>query len=479
MKKTKIFKIHFICFFIGIFFILAGCEVFNLEEQPKSFTSPENFFNSSQQIESVLAACQSRCFQVWRMAYDDGHYIFVHTDQLAGGDLIIPTNHASDFYALHFANIKDLNFAIASMKKRTLEGLSATESNQLMGQLKFLRAWNYFQVVRMWGPVPLLTDETPDYFNALPSRAPIADVYQLIVTDFQEAINKLPVTWGNLVGRPTKDAAKALLAKAYLTMATAPLNETSNYAKAAELAKQVIDAGNYHLVHDIDQVFSMATKYGPEMIWSFNANKDNPATNPKIWSGIYGWGDNSADIWWVDNVYPEQPRKYAYIEILNHEGVRFSNLPNKVPGIKKYLYDTWEDFQNKRSYINIPVIRYAEVLLIFAEAENMSKGGPTQEVVDAINSVIDRANGYEPNPNYSLLTTGMSKEAFDAAVIDERSFELCFEYDRWFDLVRKRILKEKSRPEIQNNFDEHIYLFPIPESEIKLNPNMEQNIGYN
>src|SRR5690606_40039416 len=93
----------------------------------------------------------------------------------------------------------------------------------------------------------------------------------------------------------------------------------------------------------------METKYGPEMMWSFNGNNNNPATNPKIWSGIYGWGDNSADIWWVDNVYPEQPRKYAYVEILDHDGVRFSDLPNKVPGIQKYLYDSWEDFQKGRS----------------------------------------------------------------------------------------------------------------------------------
>lgn len=478
MKSNIIHRGIFLSAVFAVAGVFAGCDVFDLNEDPKSFIAPENFFQTPDQIESVLSTCQSRCFQVWRNAYDNNPALFRHDDQNAGGDLIIPLNHASSFYNLHYANVKDLNFAIAAIVKGNIDNAPASVRDQLMGQLKFLRAWNYFQLVRMWGDIPLLTEETVDYFNYLPSRAPIADVYALIVSDFTEAANMLPDDWGGLVGRPNRWAAKALLAKVHLTMATAPMNDQTNYAKAAALAKEVIQSGKYSLVEDITQVFGMDTKYGPEMMWSFNGNNTHPATNPKIWSGIYGWGDNSADIWWVDNVYPEQPRKYAYVEILDHDGVRFSDLPNKVPGIQKYLYDPWEDFTKGRSTINIPIIRYADVLLIYAEAENMANGGPTQEAVDAINEVIDRANGYVANPDYPLLTTAMSRDEFDAAVIDERSFELCFEYDRWFDLVRKRILQEKSRPEIQGNFSEHIYLFPIPEKELRLNPNMKQNPGY-
>ncbi|HLT71158.1 MAG: RagB/SusD family nutrient uptake outer membrane protein [Bacteroidota bacterium] len=478
MKTNIINRGLFLTAILATVSMLAGCDAFDLEENPKSFIAPENFFQTPDQIESVLSTCQSRCFQVWRNAYDNNPDLFRHDDQIAGGDLIIQLDHGASFYNLHYANIKDLNFAIAAIVKGNIDNAPASVRDQLMGQLKFLRAWNYFQLVRMFGDIPLLTEETVDYFNYLPSRAPIADVYQLIVSDFTEAANKLPDDWGALVGRPNRWAAKGLLAKVHLTMATAPMNDQSNYAKAAALAKEVIQSNKYSLVEDITKVFSMETKYGPEMMWSFNGNNNNPATNPKIWSGIYGWGDNSADIWWVDNVYPEQPRKYAYVEILDHDGVRFSDLPNKVPGIQKYLYDSWEDFQKGRSIINIPIIRYADVLLIFAEAENMANGGPTQEAVDAVNAVIDRANGYEDNPDYPLLTTSMSRDEFDAAVVEERGFELCFEYDRWFDLVRKRILKERSRPEIQGNFSEHIYLFPIPQKELRLNPNMTQNPGY-
>jgi len=108
----------------------------------------------------------------------------------------------------------------------------------------------------------------------------------------------------------------------------------------------------------------------------------------------------------------------------------------------------------------------------------MSKGGPDREAVDAINQVIDRANGHQPNPNYPLLTTNMTREQFDKAVINERSYELCFEYDRWCDMLRKRIIPEVTRYYYLVNFTEADYLFPIPEVEMRLNPNMTQNPGY-
>lgn len=128
--------------------------------------------------------------------------------------------------------------------------------------------------------------------------------------------------------------------------------------------------------------------------------------------------------------------------------------------------------------MSMPIIRFADVLLIYAEAANMVNGSPTQAAVDAVNLVINRANDYLPNAGHPLLTTGMTKEAFDEAVIEERNQELCFEYDHWFDLVRKRILREKSIPEIQQNFTEDDYLFPIPDNDVLLSEGMVQNPGY-
>ena len=474
MKKEYILNRPAIILLAVLTFI-TSCDLFNLDEKPKSFIAPENYYNTPAQIESILAGAMRRTFADWS-GYSYNPAFHRHTDQ-TGGNLIITMNYASAIWTLHWANIKDLNFAIIALNDGQVSGANQEVENQLMGQLKFLRAWNYFQLVRHWGGVPLLTDETEDYFVVLPPRASVAEVYDLIVKDFTEAVQKLPADWGSLTGRPAKDAARGLLAKAYLTMATAPLNDASNYAKAAAMAKEVMDAGKYRLVEDLTEVFSMETKYGPEMMWSFNANDNARSTDPRIWSDMNGWGDYGVASFWVDSVYPEQPRKYEYLELYNRDGERFNDLGQGV-GINKFLYDTWENFDRGVTTINIPILRYADVLLIFAEAENMSKGGPTQEAVNAINQVINRANGYEPNPAYPLLTTSMSRDEFDKAVINERSYELCFEYDRWCDMVRKRIIPEVVREHLLVNFSEKIYLFPIPEVETRLNPNMEQNPGY-
>jgi starch-binding outer membrane protein, SusD/RagB family len=473
----KLINNTFVFSLIAGIVIMAGCDVLDLNEDPKSFIAPDNFFNTPTQIESVLAGTMRRSYSNWG-GYSYNPAFHRHADQNNGGNLVITQNFAAGVWALHYNNIKDLNHAIAAMVKGRVTGVSATVLDELMGQLKFLRAWNYFQLVRHWGDVPIVTDQTEDYFAALPSRAPVAEVYQLIVSDLTDAIEKLPVSWGTKVGRPAKDAAKGLLAKVHLTMATAPLNDVSNYAKAAALAKEVMDAGNYRLVENINDVFSFATEYGPEMMWSFNANDQHRSTDPRVWSGIHGWGDYSFETYWVDSIYPEQPRKHAYIETRSRDGVPFHETGRWAMGVKKYLYDTWDNFARGITTVNMPIIRYADVLLIFAEAENMSKGGPTQAAVDAINKVINRANGYQPNPAYPLLTTNMSKEDFDKAVIQERSFELCFEYDRWPDMVRKRIIPQVVRKHYLVNFTEADYLFPIPESEMRLNPNMVQNPGY-
>jgi hypothetical protein len=458
---------------IAMLVIALGCK--KLDEHPKSFVTPDNFYKSQTQIEATFASSMSALWSAWS-TYGYGMAVFANDDQLAGGDLNIPANWGSDLWAAHYSAIMNLNLSISALNKG-LPGVSKETTDQLLGQAKFLRAYNYFMLVRMFGSVPLVTEETASPFTINVAKSPIADVYQLIISDFTTAIATLPVTWPDAQrGRPTMDAAKGLLAKAYLTMATYPLNDPSYYQKAADMAAQVIQAGTYSLEPDINKVFSVGTKYGKEMMFSFNSNYVDMATDPHIWSDIDGWGDESAEPLWVQ-VYPVQPRKSAYLQTQDASGVDYVTL-GKLPGIKKYLYDTPEDFEAGRSVVNIPILRFADVLLIFAEADNMAHGGPTQAGVDAINRVIDRANGNVANAQDPRATLALSPADFDAKVIDERSWELCFEYDRWFDLIRKHILKEKSIPSIQQNFVEKDYLFPIPENDLRLDPLLTQNPGY-
>ncbi len=468
-------KIIFYILSILLFTATFSCK--KLDEKPKSFVTPEKFYNSSAQIEAAFAASMNSLWDAWS-AYGYGMATFANDDQLNGGNLNIPNDWGSDLWAAHYNAILNLNAAISAMKKGSLKGIvSTSDQNVLMAQARFLRGFNYFMLVRMFGDLPLMTEDIEDPFQAKVKRSPVSEVYSLITDDLTFAYQNLPDAWPDAMrGRPNSDVAKAMLAKAYLTMATFPLNQVENYKKAADLAGQVIADGRYSLVTNINDVFSAATKYGPEMMWSFNSNYNDMATDPHIWSDMDGWGDESADPIWVGK-YPDQPRKYAYIQITNRAGESYLDLGN-LPGIKKYLYDTEEDFDAGRSIVNMPVMRYADVLLIFAEADNMVNGGPTQKAIDAINQIINRANGYVVNADDPLATLAMSKDEFDTKVIQERNYELCFEYDRWFDLIRKHILKEMSNLDIQQNFSDDDYLFPIPSNDIRLNPELTQNPGY-
>ena len=473
MKNIKSY--HFL--FVAVVVLAMSCK--KLAEKPISFVEPQNFYTTPSQIEATFAGAMNRVWDYWG-GYGYGMGNFINDDQYDGGDLVIGNNHGSDLWDGHYAAILNLNSAIKAMKDGNL-GSTATpeEIDLLMGQAKFIRAWNYFMLVRMFGALPLITEDTEDPTTAEIARSPITDVYALIVNDFTEATTKLPNKWDGFPGRPTSGAAKGLLAKVYLTMATYPLKDESKFALAADLANQVMQEGDYSLVPDINNVFSTGTKYGPEVMWSLNSNYADINTDPQIYRPglLDGWGDFRVQIEW-EQAIPETPRKSAYI-LTELDGKNYKDWESdQTPFIKKFMYDDQNDYDNYSSIMSMPIIRFADVLLIYAEAANKVNHGPTQAAVDAVNLVIDRANGHVAIAEHPLLTTGMSEAAFDAAVIEERNQELCFEYDRWFDLVRKEILEEKTIPAYKVNFSTDDYLFPIPDADIELNKALEQNPGY-
>jgi hypothetical protein len=402
-------------------------------------------------------------------------------DQLNGGDLDFGDWTGNDCWRVHYRAVADLNPAIKALNEDQL-GTSATqdEKDQLMAQARFLRGWNYFTLVRLYGNIPVI-DENTDPVNDEITRTPVAEVYDFIESDLLFAAQHLPVSWSEgQEGRPTTDAAKTLLAKVYVTMATAPLNDESKYTSARDMALEVIGDQTHGLLDSVSEVFKLDNMWSKEMIWSFHTATNTYCIEPQIWlpgEMADGWGDCVCDRAWVE-AYPEQPRKHAYLLLESWDGVPWTEWDQQTASIRKYLYDSRENMENYTSYYNIPILRYAETLLLFAEAENKVNGGPNAAAVDAINQVIKRANGYVDNPADPLLTTGMTEDAFDEAVIQQRNLELCFEYDRWFDLIRKRILYEKTIPDYQPNFSEYDYLLPIPEEDLRLNVLLTQNPGY-
>ena len=477
--KNRIIKIKKLILICGLL-LLINIRCVDLNETPKDFTGPSNFYSSKSQIEAAFSSAMARLYTQWS-AYSYGSWIFASDDQLYGGELVFGDDQGGDLWSAHYHAIADLNPAIKALNVDKL-GTSASqqEKDELMAQARFIRAFNYFNLVRLFGAVPLIKEETNVVTDKI-TRTPIVDVYAFIEADLLFAIQHLPDSWPAAKhGRPAKGAAKTILAKVYITMATAPLNNTSYYQKARDMAADVMDDGIYNLVTNIDEVFALANSYGPEAMWSFNATEDDNSTPPQIWlpgTMADGWGDFKSDKVWGEN-FPAQPRKDAYLLLTDWNGDSYLTWYGTTPYVKKFVYESRENLKRYRSIQNMPIIRYADVLLLFAEAENMANSGPTQAAVDAVNRIIDRANGYVVNAADPLLTTAMTQTAFDAAVIQQRNLELCFEYDRWFDLIRKRILCSTALPAIKQNCDDNDYLWPIPQTDLRLNPLLTQNPGY-
>lgn len=467
----------------ALLIMLSGGCTKQLTEKPTDFVGPANFYTTPAQIQSAFTASMDVLFGGWTF-YDWYRYpeIFDMDDQVNGGNLVIGDGLGNDCWSKHYQAIADINPAIEALVDNKIKGIEDDQKNSLLAEAKFLRSWNYFMLVRYYGDIPLILENT-DVTKEDIARAPISQVYEQIVNDLLFATQNLPVTRGGEDrARPTADAAKTLLAKVYITMATNPLNDATNFAKARDMAKQVMDAGNYQLVPGIYDVFKMDKEFGPEFMWSFHNSPEEYVIEPQIWlpgEMAGGWGDVRTEKRWGE-AYPEEPRKHAYLlleDSIFGTGTTYLEWYGSCPYVRKYLSDTKDNIEKNQSYQSFPILRYADALLIFAEAENQVNG-PTQAACDAVNQIVRRATGGVPNPADPLFTTAMSKQQFDDAVIQQRNWELCFEYDRWFDIQRKRILDKVTDPNFMGNYGESDYLMPIPQKDLRLNKNLTQNPGY-
>jgi starch-binding outer membrane protein, SusD/RagB family len=486
MKKITVHLNMFIVAFVMLFF--SGCK--KLGEVPLSSIAPENFYKTIPQCESVLAGAMARLFSEWNdQSYGYATPFFRRDDQFAGEYGNVPADFGAPLWGSHWAAVLNCNEVIKAINKGSVQGASTAELELLTAQAKFIRGWNYFQMVRLWGGLPLYNENNEAPALSPMARATIAEVYAQIIADFTYAGEKLPASWpGEQRGRPAKAAAYGLMAKTYLTMATNPLNAVENYAKARDAAKVVMEDGIHDLTPKIEDVFKRENKYSSEMIWSLIANSADPSTSPQIWDGENGWGDGAAEAR-LDSLWPAQPRKTAYLRTVNSRGQTYKEWSgSQAPYCTKFIQPNitqgeWDSYQ---SQANMPVIRFADVLLIYAEASNMAAAGPTapQDACDAINKVIDRANGgvgvINPDLRASRATAAWTKAEFDKRVIIERNWELCFEWDRWFDLIRKRMLGDESvAPKYFGyTYKESDNLWPIPILDMQQNKLFVQNPGY-
>jgi starch-binding outer membrane protein, SusD/RagB family len=390
-------------------------------------------------------------------------------------------------WEMQYVGISRCNVVIGKLNETNVAMPEATRS-RILGEVSFLRGFYYFQLARYYGGVPLITEETNlnEFRNV---RSSLAETYERIIADFKTAEENLPAVIEP--GRASKYAAKSFLAKAYLQMAGEPLNDPAAAAMAATYAKDVIDNGPYNLETVYSDVFDLENEHGVEYIFSAEyiatnneggqvATWDGPPGNwthtitysitramPELYNS-YNEGDIRRDYNIVDYVVIDAEGNTQPTDDGFYYAFKWRHDPN--PETRGYATE-WQ------SPFNFPITRFADVLLIYAEAQCRADGSPNADAYDAINRVRNRAELED--------LSGLSGAEFLEAVLDERKWELAFEGHRWTDLVRYGKLLEavqastEGNPIAAANIRAHHVLFPVPASEIQVsNGDLEQNPGY-
>ena len=472
----------------------------DLEVTPTSFITEQNFFKTQDDaVASVTAVYAS-------LSLDPGE------QSLFGRNLYFLTDMASDYAAAGvsatnpqvralsslthdatsdrvqvawrqiYNGINRANIAIDNIPN--VPGGSAVVKTRLINEAKFIRGLLYFHAVRLWGGVPIVLHEaTSIKLESLKSRrASVDEVYAQIITDLNAA-EALPPTYGaSDAGRATSGAAKAILAKVYLTR--------KDWPNAILKSREVINGGyGYALFETFQDIFTKTKKNGKEHIFSiqFEPNQAGNGSSGNNFQGTSFTGftatepaDIISDVALFYDIYApgDVRRDVSYKkQLLNPATGTLYTFPKPI--FSKYL-----DLNNLATpgnvAINFPIVRYADILLSLAEAIN-EKDGATLEAHELVNQVRRRAFA-KPilTPDVTVDLVGLTIPQLRAAIQEERKKEFVQEGQRWFDLVRwGTLVTEVKKVTAKNSVSDRNNLFPIPQSERNLDPvGLPQNDGY-
>lgn len=480
---------------------LGGCKDF-LQEKPQDFFSPDNFPASEADLNIALGGIQSYYTTGGSQPYyQRGWYILSEEpSDMTVDNSTSNTRHDVESFTMTSENewlwrfwqpaYGAINAANMLIQRIPSMDIPQSVKDEYLGAAEFHRALNYFNLVRVFGGVPLLT-EPVDGFGSLKDvkRASVQDVYAQISQDLEDAAQKLPASWPEGMGKPTVGAANAMLADVYLNMSGALVQE-DHWADAAAAAKRVIDEGVYRLNPDFAALWHPSANDDPEFVYSitFAGQKQNTMAAQSHPGGIgseAGWNYWYTTTPVMDRFSDQDARKAATFKTsvtVGDKTYSYTDFGDHSPRFAEptpYLAKWWDSGyaslseNSKRSDQNVPVYRYAGVLLMYAEALNEANGGPTPEAYDAIDQVRARAH-LDP------LTPGLDQAGFRQAIKDERYHELAFESKRYFDLKRwgdwYNVLKDD--PVASEGITPEKVYFPIPQREIDLMPGLEQNPGW-
>ncbi len=496
MKRMIIFA------FISIVFgSVTGCTSF-LDEKPADRLVVDNFYSTQKDAEAAVNAA----YQQLNTIYNRLMYMVAElpTDVMKNG-LGMPNAFLQDMEFMrynsentfirdmwnnNYAGIMKSNAAINNIPRITM---NTTIQERLICEAKFLRALYYFNLVRFFGDVPLVT-KLESINDAMGPRVSKDQIYALIIQDLQEAEAVLPVRSDYAAtdeGRATKGAAKILLAKVLMTKGDFPaakekLAEVVENERTYGYGLHPDYAANWHTEAEagIEAVLYIEYKKPP-----LTSNGEMGLAGPKysVPGGNIGVnGSNEADIptkELYDAFNENDTRRHVNLRYDFYSMVEQKTVMSSIPLFSKYWIDGIS--ASNQCDINMHIIRYADALLMYAEVLNET--GEPANAHQVLNRVRERAfKG--TSGNY----TGLSKEQFRTAILDERRLEFPIEGHRWFDLVRtgtflQRMkdhsayeagVAETNKTDIAKNLKDYMILMPIPQRELDLNPELTQNPGW-
>lgn len=476
---------------------LSSCFDSFLEEKVYDFLAPENFYKTDEDAIAALNGMYNVLVQdnqsYQRALYMLGEYPSEATTAFASGDPYrtefekytwSATSGGIDIIWLNlYRGINRANLLIEKLPGMT--GNEATLSRS-KGEAHFLRAYYYFTLMRIWDHIPLITTSEQKDYNASNENTDDA-VRALIIEDLKIAEQALPESYDALnTGRATQGAAKAILAKTYLTMAGYPWLQNDKWALAAAKCEELM-GGRYSLEEKYADVFKEVNEHGNEYIFSAEFKAGIVASNFVNITGIRGeaqqkkfggWSSVLALKPFYDNVMTKNqgdlriPTVFV-ISFVNADGelrtwgIDF-NTDRSQPHTNKYQDTDESGTGDMASSLNLHLIRYADVLLMHSEAINNGAASSRYNKVYGLNEVRKRAG-------LASIPESISKEAMQDALVWERVVEFSFEGQAWFDYKRMEQIEKRTALKGLNNVNKKYYAFPIPQNEINRNPNLKQH----
>jgi starch-binding outer membrane protein, SusD/RagB family len=476
---------------------LSACNEDILDISPAANNTSNDFYKDENQFNQAVVANYNSLMAMpsnnWLMSEvraDNGLESFVNVQRDVNdlGNFLISsqTGAIQNTWSNLYNQIYRANIILEK-----IEPFAFTRVNQFKAEARFLRAMAYFDLVRYFGDVPLTTKVLTIEESKKIQREPFANVYNQIVEDLKFAVANLPETYVTAdKGRATKWVAKALLGRVYLTMAGEPLKQADKLALAKTELADVIAK---------EALFPFAANFA-DMFKAVNDNKHYVFEVQYVAGGL-GLGNRAA----FDMAF-QYPSQWSAFQPSGYDAVVSPQLMAGWPNLDKRKFasvdtgytDAKTGAKSARSQVtkflekgsvlpvdrfdhpnNFPLIRYEDVLMMYAEILNEEAGAPPAQAITILNRMRTRAG----IPSITPAT----KEAFKLALEQERQWEFCGEGLRWHDLIRtgralevmNKFLKENNVP-LGRDIDAHDLLYPIPQKELLINPGFwKQNPGYN